>query len=132
VCPRSRPPHRKKNYIKFLVGDFVNPLDVAWSVLKAEPDENDLSHFFQGDSSPTPPLVESESPFTERRKTPAIQGSVTCPVCGERQDYSWKVTQSTPNYTSGGCEHPEGEQALKDDYYDKLADITPEEYAGQV
>lgn len=99
----------------------MNPLDVAWSVLKAEPDENDLSHFFQGDSSPTPPLVESESPFsTERRKTPAIQGSVACPVCGERQDYSWKVTQSTPNYTSGGCEHPEGEQALKDDYYAKL------------
>ena len=34
VCPRSRPPHRKKNYIKFLVRDFVNPLDVAWSTLK--------------------------------------------------------------------------------------------------
>ena len=34
VCPRSRSPHRKKNYIKFLVRDFVNPLDVAWSVLK--------------------------------------------------------------------------------------------------
>ena len=36
MCPRSRPPHRKKNYIKFLVGDFVNPLDAAWSILKAK------------------------------------------------------------------------------------------------
>ena len=36
VCPRSRPPHREKNYIKFPVRDFVNPLDVAWSVLKQD------------------------------------------------------------------------------------------------
>ena len=42
VCPRSRPLHREKNYIKLPVRDFVkpfrdfvNPLDVAWSLLKA-------------------------------------------------------------------------------------------------
>jgi len=41
MCPRSRPPHREKNYIKFLVRDFVNPLDVAWSILKENVEKTD-------------------------------------------------------------------------------------------
>jgi len=34
MCPRSRPPHRKKNYIKLPVRDFVSPFNAAWSLLK--------------------------------------------------------------------------------------------------
>ena len=113
----------------------MNPLDVAWVVLKAESDKESrlpLSDLFQ-DVPYSPPLVESESPFsTEGPKgPPPIQGSVACPVCGEKQDYSWKVTQSTPNYTSGGCEHPEGEQAMKDDYYAKLDEYHAQFEGGQ-
>ena len=34
MCPRSRPPHREKNYIKLPVRDFVSPFNAAWSLLK--------------------------------------------------------------------------------------------------
>ncbi len=120
-----------------LVRSHVNPLDVAWSVLKTGTDRESrlpLSELFHQDVPYSPPPAGGESPFdknSETPKTPPIQGTVACPVCGAKQDYSWKVTQSTPNYTSGGCEHPEGEQAMKDDYYAKLDEYYAQFEGGQ-
>jgi uncharacterized Zn finger protein (UPF0148 family) len=49
-----------------------------------------------------------------------IGGEVTCPVCGEKTQYSWKDTQSSPASTVYGCDHDEVENEITNNFYRQL------------